>query len=76
LLVEFEKFGEVEELTLRSLRPQVALGAGTGSDGCLEHQIEGNGEVEVTASRGVLDVVFCHELAKFFSVVVVNLGRD
>lgn len=73
LLVELEEFLEIEELALGGFWAKVALGIAAGANGGLEHEVEGDGWVEVTAGGGILDVVLNDELTQLVTVIIVNL---
>jgi hypothetical protein len=73
LLVEFEELGKVEELALGSFRAEIARGVGARADARLEHEVECDRWLRKDASIWVLHLVSCNELAKFDTIVVVNL---
>lgn len=73
MLVELEKLREVQELTLGSLRPQVAGRVTAGANAGLEHKVECHWRFRLHTGVGVLEVVLLDELAQLFAVVVVNL---
>jgi hypothetical protein len=75
-LVELEQLVEVEELALGRLGAQVAGHVGRGTNRGLEHEVEGDGGLELAVGGRVLDVVLLHELAELLAVVVVDLGQD
>jgi len=75
LLVELEKLGEVEELTLSSLWTEVAWGVAAGADGRLEHEIEGYWWLWLNTGVRVLHLVLLDEQAEFGAIVVIDLSH-
>ncbi|KUI60383.1 hypothetical protein VP1G_11257 [Cytospora mali] len=70
LHVELEQLGEVQELTLGSLWPQVTSQLAGGANGSLEHEVEGH------RCRGILQLELLDQLAELVTIVVVELGQD
>lgn len=75
-LVELQKLSKVEELTLGSLGTQVAGQVAAGTNGSLEHEVEGDGLGRKHASGRVLQVILLDQLAELGTVVVVDSGQN
>lgn len=74
--VVLEELGEVEELALGGLGAQVAGKVAAGTNGSLEHEVEGHGRLRLDTGVGVPHVVLLDELSELLAVVVVDLGED
>ena len=75
LLVELEQLLEVQELSLGSLRAKVAGHVAAGTNGSLEHEVEGDGGLHGTTGGGVANVVLDDDLLEIGAVEVVDLGE-
>jgi hypothetical protein len=72
-IIEFEKFTEIEELTLSCFGTEVAFFIPGGSNGGVKHQVELDRGFKKASGLWIADVLFDNDMTEFLARVIVDL---